>query len=83
VAMAGGLTPTARAEHSYVVREITDREKPLVVKVDLTKIARGVRPPLYLRPGDTLVVGSDVIARMSEFIRPSAGASAQYSVAAP
>ncbi len=83
VAMAGGLTPTARAENSYVVRETTDREKADVVRVDLTKIARGVRPPLYLQIGDTLVVGSDVIARLSEFIRPSAGASASYALGAP
>jgi hypothetical protein len=48
--------------------------------VDLTKIARGVRPPLYVEPGDTLVVGSSAIAKMSEFLRPSVGAGAQYSV---
>ncbi len=83
VAMAGGLNVLARAENSYVVRDTGNGERPKVVRVDLTKIARGVRPPLYLQPGDTLVVGSSIIARLSEFIRPSAGASASYSVAAP
>jgi len=47
--------------------------------VDLTKIARGVRPPLYMEPGDTLVVGSSTIAKLSEFIRPSVGAGIHYS----
>ena len=83
VSRAGGLSPLARAENSRVVRETEDREKPLVVDVDLTKIVRGVRPLLYLKPGDTLVVGSSIIARLSEFIRPAAGASANVATGVP
>lgn len=77
VALAGGLTPSARAENSFLVRETPEGQK--VVPVDLTKIARGVRPPLYMEPGDTLVVGSSTIAKLSEFIRPSVGAGIHYS----
>jgi protein involved in polysaccharide export with SLBB domain len=38
VALAGGLSPAARAENSYLVRETAKGQ--LVVPVDLTKIAR-------------------------------------------
>ena len=77
VALAGGLSKTARAENSFLVRETAEGQ--MVVSVDLTKIARGVRPPLYMEPGDTLVIGSSLIAKMTEFIRPSVGAGIQYS----
>ncbi len=77
VALAGGLSPSARAENSLLLRETAEGQK--VVRVDLTKIVRGVRPPLYMEPGDTLVVGSSTIAKMTEFIRPSVGAGIQYS----
>jgi protein involved in polysaccharide export with SLBB domain len=78
VALAGGLVPSARAENSVLVRETAQGQQ--VVAVDLTKMARGVRPPLYMQPGDTLVVGSSTIAKMTEFIRPSVGVGAQYPV---
>lgn len=77
VALAGGLSPSARAENSLLLRETGEGQK--VVRVDLTKIARGVRPPLYMEPGDTLVVGSSTIAKMTEFVRPSVGAGVHYS----
>lgn len=77
VALAGGLSASARAENSLLLRETAEGQK--VVRVDLTKIARGVRPPLYMEPGDTLVVGSSTFAKMTEFIRPSVGAGIQYS----
>lgn len=79
VARAGGLRTPGRAENSYVVREIGEGEEPLIVPVDLTKIARGIRPHLYLQPGDTLVVGSSIYARLAEFIRPTASAAASIS----
>ena len=81
VALAGGLSRLARSEKSFVVRVEDKGQKPKIVPVDLTKIVRGVRPPLFLQPGDTLVVGSSVVTRASEFIRPTANATA--SVAAP
>lgn len=77
VAMAGGLSGTARAENCSLLRETPTGQK--VIPVDLTKIARGVRPPLDLEPGDTLVVGSSFLARMSEFIRPTIGAGMSYT----
>jgi len=77
VAMAGGLSSTARAQNSYLISEKGGSRK--VIDVDLTKIARGVRPPLYLEAGDTLIVGSGMIAKLAEFIRPSIGASASLS----
>jgi polysaccharide biosynthesis/export protein len=77
VAMAGGLHSTARAQNSYLISEKNGIRK--VVDVDLTKIARGVRPPLYLENGDTLVVGSGMIAKLAEFVRPSLSAGASVS----
>lgn len=77
VAMAGGLGSTARAENSSLVRQTPEGQK--VFPVDLTKIARGTRPELYLEPGDTLVVGSSFIARLSEFVRPSLSTGVSYT----
>ncbi len=80
VAMAGGLLPTARPENSRVMRGREDTSGAKVTNVDLTKIVRGVRPPLYLRPGDTLLVGSNIFARLAEFVRPTASAGASLAV---
>ena len=49
------------------------------IPVDLRKIGRGKLPPFYMRPGDTLVVGTSGWARFSEFLRPSMGASISAS----
>ena len=70
VAMGGGLAATARPANSYLVRE-TPKGRT-VVSVNLIKLARGIRPPLYLEAGDTLVVGSSLMARLSEYVRPRA-----------
>jgi len=72
IAMAGGLTASARAENTFLVRETPQGQK--IVPVDLTKIARGTRPPLHMERGDTLVVGSGFWAKLSEFIKPSVSA---------
>jgi polysaccharide export outer membrane protein len=77
VAKAGGLAPSARAQNSFLISERPEGRR--IVPVDLTKIARGVRPPLQMKSGDTLVVGSGMLAKLSEFIKPSIGASASYS----
>jgi polysaccharide export outer membrane protein len=77
VAMAGGLSSTARAENSFLISMRTGARKR--TPVDLTKIARGVRPTVQLYPGDTLVVGSGLLARLSEFIKPTIGASASIT----
>ena len=77
VAMAGGLSGSARAQNSVLIR--MTRETREVIKVDLTKIARGTRPSVFMEPGDTLIVGSGFFARLGEFVRPSVGASASLS----
>ncbi len=79
VALAGGLSATARAQNSFLVREAKDGQT--IIPIDLVKIAKGVRPPVYLRGGDTLVVGSGFLARLSEFVRPSVGAGVSYTPA--
>jgi polysaccharide export outer membrane protein len=79
VAMAGGLTQSARAQNSFLIRETPEGQQ--VVKLDITKMARGSEPLTYMQPGDTLVVGSGFFARLAEFVRPSIGAGMNYSPA--
>jgi len=79
VALAGGLTATARADNSFIVRQTTNGQD--ILKVDLIKIASGVQPTVYMESGDTLVVGSSAFARLSEFVRPTVGAGMSYSPA--
>ena len=81
IAMAGGLLPNARAQNSYLIRHTDEGQK--VISVDLTKIARGARPDFEIENGDTLVVGSSTLARLSEFIRPSVGAGVSYAPIVP
>ena len=78
IAMAGGLTPTARAQNSCLLRGTPTGQK--LIPVDLMKIARGQDTGVMLQPGDTLVVGSSLMGRLSEFVRPSVGVGANYSV---
>ena len=77
VARAGGLSGSARANNCYLITERTGKRQ--VIDVDLTKTARGVRPPVLMEPGDSLVVGSDWLAKFAEFVRPSVGFSAAAS----
>ncbi len=77
VAFGGGASATARAQNSYVIRETPVGQQ--TIPVDLRKIGRGKLPPFYMRPGDTLVVGTSGWARVSEFLRPSMGASVSAS----
>ncbi len=77
VAMAGGLSGAARAQNSFLVIDKPSGRK--VVSIDLTKIARGQRPPVYMESGHTLVIGSGVFARLAEFIKPSVTAGADLS----
>ncbi|MCE9616618.1 MAG: polysaccharide biosynthesis/export family protein [Lentisphaerae bacterium] len=73
VAMAGGLSGSARAQNSTLITENDGSRK--TVPVDLTSIKRGNAPPAYLKPGDILIVGSSSLAKFAEFIKLSAGAS--------
>ena len=77
VALAGGLLPTARSENSFVIRETTNGQS--ILTVNLVKVAHGSEAPLVMQPGDTLVVGSGFLARLSEFVRPSASVGASYT----
>lgn len=77
VAFAGGLTSTARAENSFLLRETEAGQK--MIPVDLTRMARGKTQAETMQPGDTLVVGSSFVARLSEFVRPSVSAGMSYS----
>jgi len=81
VAMAGGLSAIARAENCFLIRETEQGQR--IIPFDLTKIARGIRPNFEMAPGDTLVVGSSFLAKLSEFVRPTVGAGVSYSPATP
>jgi polysaccharide export outer membrane protein len=78
IALGGGLSPEARAANSVLIRETETGHE--IVDLDLIKIAKGIRPPVYMGSGDTLVVGSSLGARFSEYLRPRAnvGASAGF-----
>ena len=71
VAMAGGLGPAARAENSTLIAIQNGRRKN--TSVNLARISRGKAPPVYMQPGDTLIVGSSTFAKIAEFIRFSVG----------
>lgn len=77
VALAGGLSPTARAENSFLVRETAAGQS--IIPINLSRVARGTSPTVYISPGDTLIVGSSAIAKLSEFVRPSASAGLSYT----
>lgn len=74
VAMAGGLSGSARAQNSFLIIDKPGGRK--VVPIDLTKIARGSRPPVYMESGNTLVIGSSMMGKLAEFIKPSANVGA-------
>lgn len=77
VALAGGLASSARAENSFLLRRSVAGQK--MIPIDLTKTIRGTKPPVMLESGDTLVVGSSVVAKLAEFIKPSMSAGASYT----
>jgi polysaccharide biosynthesis/export protein len=77
VALAGGLGTIARAENSFLVRDTPNGN--VVFAVNLDKMATGSETPLYIEPGDTLVVGSGLFAKLSEFVRPSASMTYNYA----
>jgi protein involved in polysaccharide export with SLBB domain len=71
VAMAGGLMDTARAENTYLIR-LTDQGITRV-QIDLIKMRAGIRPPIYLQSGDTVVVGTNWLVRVMAAITPTYG----------
>jgi len=70
VGMAGGLTDSARAEKTYLVRQTDKGAKR--VEVDLIKMYQGVRPPIYLQSGDCIVVGTSWAVRVMNAMAPTA-----------
>jgi len=64
IAMAGGLDATARVQKCRLMREGHG-----TVKVDLRKVVDGRRPPLYMEPGDQLIVGATWLAKVLEFVK--------------
>lgn len=81
VAMSGGLTTSARAENSCLLRKSSKGQT--LIPVNLPQIAKGTKPPLLLAAGDTLIVGSSFFARLSEFVKPGVGIGANYAVPMP
>lgn len=81
LALGGGLSGMARPKRSFLIRQT--RYGQQTIPVDLTRIASGDLPPLYLRGGDMLVVCTNIWGKVSEIIRPGAVAtvSANASVA--
>ncbi len=77
VALGGGLAGIARAHKCFLIRDSVSGQK--VMPVDLTKLARCELPPLYLEPGDMLVVGTTAMGRICEVLAPSMGASISAS----
>lgn len=72
-AMAGGFMAIGRAKNSFLIRDAGGGQK--AIPVDLRKLAQGDLPPLYMEPGDTLVVSTSTMGRFCEFLAPSMGAS--------
>jgi polysaccharide export outer membrane protein len=79
VAFAGGLTPMSRADNSFLIRQGADGQQ--VIPVDLEAVARADLPPLYMQPGDTLIVGTSFGAWLSSVFSPSASANISASAA--
>ena len=79
LALGGGLTSTGRAKNSYLVRETPTGQE--VRRVNLVRAGRGIDSPVYMEPGDILIVGSSMWAKLSEVFRPSMGANVSASAA--
>lgn len=81
LAIAGGVSSQGRADKSYLLRQTgKGRER---IKVDLAKVANGVRPDVNMEPGDVLVVGAGLLMKLTEIFRVGGsamvGGSAVYS----
>jgi len=78
LSLAGGLIPSSRAENSVLVRRTEEGQKAYAL--DLTQAVRGDGPTIYLQPEDTIIVGSDSMAKFMEVFSPSIGARAGLSM---
>jgi polysaccharide export outer membrane protein len=68
IAAAGGLGPLAWPKRCEVVRRI-GKDKEEIVMVDLEKIAAGEQPDFFIKPNDTINVGTHVTARWRAVLR--------------
>jgi protein involved in polysaccharide export with SLBB domain len=75
IAQVGGLNSSARPQNCVLIRERAMKPIP----VDLRSIARGSAPPLYMEPGDTLIVGSSRLMKIFEWVKPTASAGVSAS----
>lgn len=58
VVAARGLGPLAVPQRTDIIRRV-DGETTVFVRVDLNQIARGQQPDVFLKPNDTVQVGTD------------------------
>jgi len=77
VTMAGGFADSAKPDEAFILRESDSGQK--ILPVQLRKIARAEKPPVYMVAGDTLVVPSSTLGKIMEFVKPSVGVGMQYS----
>jgi polysaccharide export outer membrane protein len=79
LALGGGPTPTGRVKNTYLVRETPTGQETR--RINLTRAGKGIDPPVYMEPGDMLIVGSNWWAKLSEVVRPSVGTNISASAA--
>ncbi|MBN2180309.1 MAG: polysaccharide biosynthesis/export family protein [Sedimentisphaerales bacterium] len=68
IAAAGGLGPLAWPKRCEVIRRI-GRKKEEIVMVDLDKIFSGEQPDFFIKPHDTINVGTHATARWRAILR--------------
>jgi protein involved in polysaccharide export with SLBB domain len=68
IVAAGGLAPLAWPKRCEVIRRI-GRKKEEIVMVDLDKIFNGEQPDFFIKPHDTINVGTHATARWRAILR--------------
>jgi len=68
IAAAGGLAPLAWPKRCEVIRRI-GRKKEEIVMVDLDKIFNGEQPDFFIKPHDTINVGTHATSRWRAILR--------------
>lgn len=68
IAASGGLGPLAWPKRCEVIRRI-GKDKEEIVMVDLEKISAGEQPDFFIKPNDTINVGTHVTARWRAVLR--------------
>jgi polysaccharide export outer membrane protein len=68
IAAAGGLAPLAWPKRCEVIRRIGSKKEEIVM-VDLDKIFNGEQPDFFIKPHDTINVGTHATARWRAILR--------------